>query len=284
MTTTTTSTTTTSTSTTTTASTTTFPQDIDGLIGSDIFVFGSSGSLQQDIPITGLAGLGTFVFGSDGSVSFDQTITGIVGKTYLGIGTTASSVYVPPYPIDGVEGVDFLGIGSGGDLLINYNIVGRRGLGNLFRFGVGGSVEIEYGDVKEYKKPWTVNDTEVYFRQTVVGTRARYLAAQTIDLANGDPTMIAPWRMPRIPPSIDDRIITVGMGEAKRLDIIAMNVYGRGNSWMWPYIAYANDIMNPFEEPLAGDRIRIPSPSRVQSYLGVAGSGQELHRYRPVLG
>lgn len=250
-----------------------------GSAGLSTLAFGAGGALLQDLPLAGLIGFSTLFFGSNGSVIYDQDLLGSVGFDALSYGA-GGVVFAAGYPIDGIVGVDLLVFGSDGSVFTSTQIRGVRGLRSSLQFGFGGLVSVDYGQIKEYKRPWVVSDTQVVFRTTNAGRNARHVGAETVDLLNGDPSFIAPWRSVRISPAKSDRLITVGTGEQGRLDIIALNYYN--DSRLWWVLALANDIFNPFEEPLAGDRIRVPSLQRVQSFLGEVSTGQEVSRFRPV--
>jgi len=255
-------------------------QDVTGVTGFDTFAFGSGGQIIQDQIVTGIAGVSLFVFGAGGTVAYDLQIIGLAGSDLFAFGSGGEII---PEPIDyvGLVGINLFVFGSDGSVSTDYTIRGSRGIPSRFRFGIGGSVEVEYPTFQKFLAPWTVDDSDVYFRRgQVARNTARFFPAQMIELGNGDPSQVAPWRMVRIDPQPDDKIITVGMGEQGRLDIISFAMYGSGE--YWHFIACANDIINPFEEPLAGDRIRIPSFSRILELLGVESSGDEVSRYRNV--
>lgn len=205
-------------------------------------------------------------------------VIGITGVDFLEFGS-GGSVGVEGFEVIGLQGFDLLEFGSGGSVGSNYTVVGVHGKPSTLRFGVGGVVILQRSTLLEYKQPWTVADTDVYFRsQKDVNPSARYFPSLTIDLING-PSMVAPWRMPKIPPAVGDRIITVQVGEEARLDILAHIEWGR-SEWWW-ILALANDILNPFEEPVAGDRLRAPTTSRIlNEILGATSTGQEVSRVR----
>lgn len=189
----------------------------------------------------------------------------------------------------GIAGFDMMEFGADGVTGSNYHVRGVHGKTSTLTFGIGGIVTLVHPKFLEYKQPWSVLDTDVYFRSQSTKTRpaARYFAAKGIDLGPSAvtlpglaaPSMVAPWRMPKIPPSQTDTIITVQMGEEGRLDIIALAVWGRSD-WWW-VLALANDILNPFEEPVAGDRLRVPTQTRVlREVIGVESTGTEIDRVR----
>lgn len=251
---------------------------IAGFIGFDYHAFGAGGVVLRDLPITGLVGLDALGVGVGGSLLYDQTLLGLTGLDTQFFGANGILIEAG-VPVNGILGIDFLEFGLSGSLDGSFNLRGARGLRSSLQFGFGGLVSVDYGQLKEYKKPWIVDPSQVTFRPTTTGLYSRHLAAQTVDLADGI-SFISAWRQVKIPPAPNDRLITVGTGEQGRLDIIALNYYK--DSRLWWVIALANDIFNPFEEPLAGDRIRIPAIDRLQSFLGRQSSGQEVFRYRPV--
>lgn len=77
---------------------------------------------------------------------------------------------------------------------------------------------------------------------------------------------VIPWNPVPLLPDPTDRMFNVLQGHECRLDIISQIVFGRADLW-WS-IAYLNQIINPFEQPRSGDRIRIPTFSRVVSTFG----------------
>jgi len=64
------------------------------------------------------------------------------------------------------------------------------------------------------------------------------------------------WMPPEIPLSDDDLYTKVRAGEEGRLDLIALRVYRLEGLW-W-VIAFANDIIDPFEEVTVERVLRYP--------------------------
>lgn len=64
------------------------------------------------------------------------------------------------------------------------------------------------------------------------------------------------WTPPAIAPSDQDLFTKVKSGEVGRLDLIALRVYRLSSLW-W-VIAYANDIIDPFEEVTVDRILRYP--------------------------
>lgn len=71
------------------------------------------------------------------------------------------------------------------------------------------------------------------------------------------------WVPPEIEPSQDDLSTTVEAGEIGRLDLVALRVYN--NASLWWVIAFANDIIDPFEETTSGRVLRYPPFETVAS-------------------
>jgi hypothetical protein len=219
------------------------------------------------------------LFGADGHVIIELFLVGNFGHpSNLAFGS--GSIFAT-YDIIGNAGLPSLLEFGAGIVSCSYLIIGSRGLPSGQRFGQGGIVRGTDIQILEIVQPWWVNEETVVFQpqDPNPGMTARYFASQRVYLG-GSWTSIAPWRMPRIAPADGDRILTVTVGEEGRLDILAMNIYK--SSALWWVIALANNIQNPFEEPRAGDRIRIPSIQRIyRSILGAQASGEELYVERP---
>lgn len=81
---------------------------------------------------------------------------------------------------------------------------------------------------------------------------------------------VANWNPVNLRPDSTDRFFTVRSGQEFRLDIVSQIVYSRSDLW-WA-LALLNDIINPFERPNIGDKIRIPSLSRVMDTFGKVGA------------
>jgi len=117
------------------------------------------------------------------------------------------------------------------------------------------------------------------FRAPQARLAARFSGSLIVEIQDGRPSFVAPWNAIRFIADPSDHIIDVLAGEEGRLDIISQVVYGRDDLW-WA-IAAANDIINIFREPFAGDRIRIPDISRVLRAFGQVGTGTEISRFKP---
>lgn len=85
---------------------------------------------------------------------------------------------------------------------------------------------------------------------------------------------VAAWNPIRMSPDPTDRWISVPRGLEARLDIISQKVYNRPDLW-W-VLAYSNDIINPFERPMAGDKLRIPNLSRILRTFGQIGNPSQI--------
>lgn len=64
------------------------------------------------------------------------------------------------------------------------------------------------------------------------------------------------WTPPSIPVSDNDLFTEIQAGEVGRLDLVASRVYRLEGLW-W-VIAFANDIIDPFEEATVGRKLRYP--------------------------
>lgn len=120
--------------------------------------------------------------------------------------------------------------------------------------------------------------TEFLFRPVISRLAARYAGATVVEMQDGRASFVAPWNSINITPDITDQWIQIQAGMEGRLDIVAQQVYNRSDLW-W-CLAQANNILNPFEQPRAGDTIRIPTISRVSRILGRVSTGNELSRFR----
>lgn len=69
------------------------------------------------------------------------------------------------------------------------------------------------------------------------------------------------WQYDEIPENDNDLFTEVGSGERGRLDLIARRIY-RLEELYW-VIAFANDIVDPFEEIVPGMKLRCPHPDWV---------------------
>ncbi len=65
------------------------------------------------------------------------------------------------------------------------------------------------------------------------------------------------WYPDDIPETGDDKYTEVKPGEVGRLDLISLRVYRTESLW-W-VIAFANDIIDPFEEVVSGLKLRYPT-------------------------
>lgn len=103
-----------------------------------------------------------------------------------------------------------------------------------------------------------INSTEVDNRDEFVPTSrykdARYFQRTLPDIGR----RIEPetWTPPSIPRSDNDLYTKVFAGEEGRLDLIALRVYRLEGLW-W-VIAFANDIIDPFEEVTVNRELRYP--------------------------
>ncbi len=64
------------------------------------------------------------------------------------------------------------------------------------------------------------------------------------------------WCPPEIAESVTDLHVKVSPGEVGRLDLVSHRVYGIDSLW-W-ILAYANDIVDPFEEVVSDLDLRYP--------------------------
>jgi hypothetical protein len=156
-------------------------------------------------------------------------------------------------------------------------VQGFRGRPSSLSFGLNGYVSVPNPGAQQPLPATPINPKNVFFGPTNTRLVARYAGSQIISFADGHPSFVAPWNSIRIGADPSDRLYQVGTGEEGRLDIIAWNVYGNENYW-W-ILAQANDVMVPFEEPYAGDRIRVPSISRILNVLGQVAAGTESQKY-----
>jgi hypothetical protein len=158
-----------------------------------------------------------------------------------------------------------------------YGIIGARGLPSGQRFGSGGIV---YGSnivVPDIAEPWWVDEAVVIFQpqDNPPPLSSRTHVPRRVYLGS-DWAAIEPWRMPRVGPDKSDTIMTVLAGEEGRLDILSWRIYK--TPVLWWVLALVNNIQNPFEEPVAGDRIRVPSLQRIyHNILGQQATGEELY-------
>lgn len=86
------------------------------------------------------------------------------------------------------------------------------------------------------------------------------------DNDTGD-TLISTRDINDIPLATNDIYHTVTVNEESRLDLIADNYYG--NPLLWWVIAQANQIYDPFNKPVSGDIIRIPSVTTLYGNDGI---------------
>lgn len=73
------------------------------------------------------------------------------------------------------------------------------------------------------------------------------------------------WTPPVISQHVDDLQTKVAPGEEGRLDLIALRVYRLESLW-W-VLAYANDIIDPFEEVTVDRVLTYPTFERVASTI-----------------
>ena len=73
------------------------------------------------------------------------------------------------------------------------------------------------------------------------------------------------WIPPEIPPSQEDFFTKVLPGEIGRLDLVALRVYRLSSLW-W-VIAFANDIIDPFEEVVVDLILRFPPFKKVSTTI-----------------
>lgn len=156
-------------------------------------------------------------------------------------------------------------------------ITGLHGRGSTVIFGQG-SISVQTvaspalaGEV--------VSQSDIVFTPVSAPLTSRYSGSSVVSFLSGLDPFISPWNAIRITADPTDTIMSVTMGMAGRLDIISLRKYG--TELLWWAIASANDIINPIEQPVAGDKIRIPMLPRVLKILGHIGSGTELSRYHP---
>ena len=136
-----------------------------------------------------------------------------------------------------------------------------------------GSVVVEILD-GPFVPPSTANPPQGQSQQSqVVSGSSNPIASPT--QANPDlQSFVATWNAIKIAPDATDQWLPVIAGWEARLDIISQVSYGRSDLW-WA-IALANDIINPFERPMSGDKLRIPTLSRILRVFGQVGTGTEL--------
>jgi hypothetical protein len=277
--------------------------DIEAVVGIDFLRFGDNGAVlvPSDVSTEGSSGFSTLEFGSGGSLTYDQSIVGIDGFD-VEVHFSSGEILIDPL-IQGVEGIDFLVFGDDGrvrvpdyefigsegisGLLIigsgsissDYPIRGSHGIASSIRFGVGGYLTTDHKIIVPLAEPHLIQPEDLVFRSSDRNLNSRYAAAQILEPLTSHSSFIAPWRMPRINPSPSDTLHTVTSGQEGRRDIISLVAYNRSD-WWW-ILALANDIINFLEEPLAGDRIRVPSVQRIyKEVLGYAATGQELFLVR----
>ena len=146
-------------------------------------------------------------------------------------------------------------------------------------FGTDGYVEVE-GGTQEFPAPLrTIDPSKIFFRGSRAPISARHSGALVVDVQDGRESFVAPWNTVQLNPTLSSRFKYVNAGEEARLDIIAFQEYGREDLW-W-VLGEANGILNPFEEPMAGDRIQLPSLDRLLQRLGQVGTGTEREKFRP---
>ena len=88
---------------------------------------------------------------------------------------------------------------------------------------------------------------------------SRYRFSDLISLdSTWSTTMCA---IPEIPASNEDLFHRVTAGEAGRLDLIAYRFYR--NVGLWWVLAKANGVLNPFEDVLSGQVLRIPNITNI---------------------
>ena len=73
------------------------------------------------------------------------------------------------------------------------------------------------------------------------------------------------WVPPTIPVSPSDLVTKVGSGEGARLDLVSLRVYGTDRLW-W-VLAYANNIIDPFQDVVEGMVLKYPPFSVVVSRI-----------------
>lgn len=74
-----------------------------------------------------------------------------------------------------------------------------------------------------------------------------------------------PYLKTTIVPDPSDQYYVVDPEEEYRIDAIAYKVYG--STFLWWVIALVNDIRNPFNQPEAGQVLRIPSQNRILAMM-----------------
>jgi len=74
------------------------------------------------------------------------------------------------------------------------------------------------------------------------------------------------WNPEDILASDQDEFTEVGPGEVGRLDLVSARVYN-GIEQLWWVIAYANGIIDPFEEVVSGLKLRYPPYSWIASNI-----------------